>query len=184
MENTANRIYTADEFFEMIPETNKQYELHNGELIALASPTELHHDIATELFTALRSFIRARNGKCKPFLAPMDVKLNKYNVVQPDVFVVCDESKRDGKRVNGAPDLVIEVMSDNRYNDLVRKLDLYMRFGVREYWIVDLKNEKVLVYRFEETDIPEILGFDESIPVGIFGGELSIQISGLVDGDL
>ena len=184
MENTPNRIYTADEFFEMIPETNKQYELHEGEILALASPSVMHQRLSRKLVAKLDSFISSKGGSCEPFNAPLDVKLDDYNVVQPDVFVVCDRDKIGNKRINGAPDFVIEVRSDNRSIDLVTKLSLYMRFGVREYWIADLKNRKVLVYRFEESDNLEILGFDESIPVGIFGGELSIQISGLVDGDL
>ena len=112
----------------------------------------------------------------------MDVKLDDQNVVQPDVFVVCDRDKIDSKRINGAPDLVIEIMSSNRYIDLFRKLDLYSRLGVREYWIVDPRDRKIIVYFFEQTDYPQIFTFDDSIPVGIFGGELSIAISGLING--
>ncbi len=182
MENTVPKKYTADDFFEMLPETKEHLELHDGEIVALASPNVLHHDIATELFTELRSYIRSKGGSGKPFLAPLDVKLDDQNVVQPDVFVVCDRDKIDSKRINGAPDLVIEIMSSNRYIDLFRKLDLYSRLGVREYWIVDPRDRKTIVYFFEQTDYPQIFTFDDSIPVGIFGGELSIAISGLING--
>ncbi|MBR1764583.1 MAG: Uma2 family endonuclease [Ruminococcus sp.] len=179
MDSTAEKLYTADEFFMAIPETKEHYELHDGEIVALASPSVLHHNISTEVFSALRDYVRSKGGRCKPFIAPLDVKLDDHNVVQPDVFVVCRPEIIGEKRINGAPDLVIEVMSDNRYTDLVKKLELYGRFGVREYWIVDPKNEKTLVYFFEKNEYPAIYPFSEPVPVGIYDGELSINISEL-----
>ena len=182
MENTAGRLYTAAEFFEMIPETNEPYELHSGEVIALATPSVEHQRISRELVFRLGAFIKSRGGSCEPFNAPLDVMLDDLNVVQPDVFVVCDPDKIGKKRITGAPDFVIEIMSSNRYHDLVRKFGLYMQSGVRKYWIIDLQNRKTLVYRLEKTDLPELYPFDEPIPVGIFGGELSIEVSELTGG--
>lgn len=171
---------TAEEYFEKTPETNAHIELRNGAIVNFATPTVEHQDIVGGLYYEIRSFIRNNNCDCKPFVSPLDVKFDDYNVVQPDVFVICNPSKYDDKRCYGAPDWCIEVLSTNRSDDLIDKLALYQKNGVREYWIVDPKNEKTLVYFFENSDFPNIYTFDTAIPVGIYGGKLTINISELV----
>lgn len=171
--------YTAEEYFNT-PETNLHMELRDGEIIDFASPSIIHQTIVMRLASTIDNFIRSNKGKCEPFISPLDVKLDDYNVVQPDVFVICDPSKYDDKRCYGAPDWCIEVLSDNRRDDLIDKLALYQKFGVREYWIVDPKNEKTLVYFFEHSDFPSIYTFDTAIPVGIYDGKLSICIKDLL----
>lgn len=138
--------YTAEEFFNESPETKQHVELRDGEIIDFATPTIEHQDIVGGLYSEIRSFIKYNDGDCKPFVSPLDVKLDDYNVVQPDVFVICDPSRFDDKRCYGAPDWCIEVLSTNRRDDLIDKLALYQKFGVREYWIVDPKNEKTRWY--------------------------------------
>lgn len=170
---------TAEEYFKT-PETNKHIELRDGVLIEFESPTIIHQTIVMRLAALIDNFIIANKGDCKPFISPLDVKLDDYNVVQPDVFVICDSSKYDDLRCYGAPDWCIEVLSSNRRDDLVDKLALYSKFGVREYWIVDPKNSKVLVYFFEKSDFPNIYTFDTPIPVGIYDGKLTINVSELI----
>ncbi len=171
---------TAEEFFKLAPETNTHMELRDGEIVDFATPTPEHQDIVGGMYSEIRTFIRTNSGDCKPFISPLDVKLDDYNVVQPDVFVICDPSKYDNLRCYGAPDWCIEVLSTNRNDDLYRKLALYQAHGVREYWIVDPKNSKVLVYFFEKSDFPNIYTFDTAIPVGIYDGKLSINISEMI----
>ncbi len=173
--------YTAEEFLKLTPENkSERYELINGEIVAQAAPSEIHQDITLSIYAELRNFIRKNNGTCKPMAAPFDVVLNDDNVVQPDVFVVCDRDKMDGKRCNGAPDFIIEVTSSNYGHDYIDKLDLYRKSGVREYWIVDPLYERVMVYFFEKSSSPEIYTFDMSIPVGIYDGKLNICINDLI----
>ena len=70
--------YTADEFFKMFPESNSErYELHKGEVVAMASPNELHQDIVLGLGSEIRAFIKKNNGKCKVFISPVDVSINR-----------------------------------------------------------------------------------------------------------
>ena len=171
---------TAEEFFKLAPDTNTHMELRDGEIVDFATPTPEHQDIVGGMYSEIRTFIRTNSGDCKPFISPLDVKLDDYNVVQPDVFVICDPSKYDNLRCYGAPDWCIEVLSTNRNDDLYRKLALYQAHGVREYWIVDPKNSKVLVYFFEKSDFPNIYTFDTAIPVGIYDGKLSINISEMI----
>ena len=174
--------YTADEFFKMFPESNSErYELHKGEVVAMASPSIQHQRIVMRSSHIIDDFIRKNKGKCEVFVSPVDVVLTDNTVVIPDVFVMCDPSKIDEKRCNGAPDWIIEVLSTNRSMDLFNKLALYQNAGVREYWIVDPKNKKTLVYFFEKNDLPDIYTFDTPIPVEIYDRKLTITIADLLE---
>ena len=91
-------------------------------------------------------------------------------------MIVCDNDKLDGKRCNGAPDFIIEIVSPgNPEDDYVRKLYYYQKYGVREYWIVDPLKGRVLTYCFNG-DNPDIgiYGLHDTVPVGIYG-DLSID---------
>ena len=81
-----------------------------------------------------------KEKSCRVFSAPFDVKLSDSPlvIVQPDIMVICDSDKLDGKRCNGAPDFIIEIVSaGNPSDDYIRKAYYYKNAGVREYWIVD-----------------------------------------------
>ena len=122
------------------------------------------------------SYIRVKGGKCKVFISPIDVQLNAddiYNLVQPDVAVVCDRDKlSDGKRCKGAPDWIMEVVSPSTENrDYIRKLGKYNAAGVREYWIVDPNHDRVVVYNLEAGgafEQPKTL--KDKVPVNIYPG--------------
>ncbi len=176
--------YTSDEFFRIIPESNSErYELCDGEIVYLASPSTYHQILVGRLFSKIDNYITSNNGKCKVIPAPYDIRLDDENVVIPDISVICDPSKIDDKRCNGAPDFVIEIVSGNWKDDYVRKLGLYHDCGVREYWIIDPKNQKTLVYFFDKSDFPDIYTFDTPIPVGIYADnsvKLEINIAELI----
>ena len=162
-------LYTADHFLRLTANSELRQELLDGEIVALASPSTLHQEIVGGLYAEIRAYIKANHGSCRPFVSPFDVKLNDDTVVIPDVMVVCDPSKLDEKRCNGAPDWVIEVTSSNFKTDYSDKLLLYKSAGVREYWIVDPDQQKVFVYYFEQsTNTVQFYGFDETIPVNIY----------------
>ncbi|MCL2772004.1 MAG: Uma2 family endonuclease [Oscillospiraceae bacterium] len=146
-----------------------RYELIDGAAYAMASPSRLHQKISGELHGRLWQFLRGRT--CEVYSAPFDVRLNFAGlddiVVQPDILVVCDESKHDGKSVKGAPDLIIEILSPyNTRHDTVTKTRLYRRAGVREYWIVDpnektvqvciLENGRYIVSDYNENDVVSV----------------------------
>jgi Uma2 family endonuclease len=163
-----HRLYTADEYFKLTADTDELSELIDGEIVAMASPSTVHQDIVGGLYFAIRSYIQANGGNCKPMISPYDVKLDDYNVVIPDVSVICDRTKIDGKRCNGSPDWIIEVVSSNWKDDYIRKLALYESFGVREYWIVDPQKQTTFVYYFEDKNVIGFYNFDKPITVNIY----------------
>ena len=170
----------ADDFYEAVRENNELYELFDGVITALASPSILHQVISREVSYLLIHHVKTNKGNCSVFTAPTDVKLDDNNVVVPDIFVACDNSRFDKQKFNGAPDLIIEITSSDRYNDFYRKLLKYREAGVREYWIIDPENEKTLVYHFERSDFPTIYPFDKPIPVGIWDNKLEVIVADLL----
>lgn len=170
------RKCTSDEYLSVNVSETDYCELINGRIVFLASPSVLHQRITGAVFAQIYSFIQSNGGKCEPFFAPLDVRIDDFNVVQPDVFIVCDDSKVDGKICNGVPDFIAEVTSSNYRHDYVDKLFLYKNAGVREYWIVDTNNKEILVYFFEKNDFPIIYYFGTSVPVNIYDGKLKIFI--------
>lgn len=181
MADTAKNVprITAEEYFKLTADREDRTELLDGEIVAMASPSIRHQDIASGLITELRQFVKRNGGKCRPFAAPTYVRLDDLNVLVPDVFVSCDPERFGEQYHSGAPDFVVEIVSTNRSDDFSRKLWLYRRSGVREYWIIDPRKENVLVYFFEAEDSPEIYGFHTPIPVHIWNGQLSITIADL-----
>ena len=146
------------------------------------APSVDHQRYVTELLFQVKTFIKNNNGKCIPFVAPTDVRLNpndNKNYVQPDFFVICDENKlENGAYVVGAPDWVVEVLSpSNRDYDMFEKRDKYKDSGVREYWVVDIEREYVIIYPFEKSDMAMIRSMHEPIPVGIYDEELKVDLT-------
>lgn len=130
---------TTLEQYELLPE-DSHIEVFEGIPYNMASPSQEHQTISVELSTTINNYIKKQNGSCRVFCAPFDVKLNDspLAIVQPDLLVICDKNKLDGKRCNGAPDFIIEIVSPgNPADDYIRKLYYYKNADVREYWIVD-----------------------------------------------
>ena len=143
------------------PEDNLRRELIDGELIVTAAPTTRHQRVVAFLTTEFVLYQRAYGGLALP--APTDVFFDDRNVVEPDVVFVLVEHLERVERpfIRSAPDIVVEVSSPStRRLELVRKLRLYERFGVPEYWYVDLDADRVEVYRLENERFgpPSILG--------------------------
>jgi len=153
-----------------------RYELIEG-VIYIMSPgdSQDHQEISGELFWQIRNFLIDK--PCKVFHAPFDVCVNAggdddVTTVQPDILVVCDKAKLDGKRCNGAPDLIIEIISpSNRKYDMQIKFNAYLKAGVREYWIIDPDDKNAHVYILKNGEYTAKV-YDENgaIPVFILEG--------------
>jgi Uma2 family endonuclease len=154
----------------------ERYELIDGEAYMMAPPSRMHQEISGELFGAIWEFLKGKS--CKVYAAPFGVRLNPMEdqsddtVVEPDIVVVCDPSKLDDRGCNGAPDLVIEILSpsSSRYDRII-KFQKYLEAGVREYWIAEpeekslsvyvLKNGEYVASTYEDTD---------TVPVAVLPG--------------
>jgi len=127
------------EDYAAIPDDGKRYEVVNGVLFMSPSPDQQHQDTVGAIFAYLWNHINL-GMLGRVYIAPFDVELTSHTICQPDVLVILNAnmSKISGKRIMGAPDLVIEVASPStaRY-DRREKLDAYARSGVTEYWIAE-----------------------------------------------
>ncbi len=155
-------------------------ELIDGVIYEMASPTQVHQLVSGEVHRQISNFILEHNGSCRPYIAPMDVQLNCDNrtMLQPDVLIVCRKDSSDRKRIYGAPDFCLEVISPGtRRKDYYIKLNKYRDAGVREYWLVDPDQQCVIVHFFESDTSPAIYPLYGPIPVNIYNEELTIDIS-------
>jgi len=137
---------------------NERVELLKGYIFKMSpAPSLKHQDITGDIFVALKNFMKGK--ECKVFIAPFDVRLpissNKKNqidtVVQPDICVVCDLKKLDKQGCNGAPDLVVEVLSPgNTKSEMKDKFKIYQDSGVLEYWLVEPEQGFVVIYNLDK----------------------------------
>lgn len=142
--------YTYEDYCKI--SDDKRYELIDGELLMTPSPITRHQRISGKLEFVLRRFLM-ENNLGELFYAPYDVYFDNENVVQPDIlFISKDRAEIIGeKNVQGAPDLVVEIISENSaYRDMVLKKKLYAKFGVMEYWMVIPEGEEIEIYTLKD----------------------------------
>ena len=140
--------------------SDKRYEIIEGILYAMIpAPAIQHQRVSGRLYSEIANYIKGKN--CEVFNAPCDVLLLDKNeaeediktVVQPDIFVVYDNSKITEKYCLGAPDFIIEIASPSSPSmDYVKKLVLYEKYKVREYWIVNYIRKEILAYRLQQNE--------------------------------
>ncbi len=171
--------YTLEDYY-AIPD-DRRAELIDGVIYDMTAPTFIHQHLLFEIGFRLKEYIKRNRGNCIAGIAPTDVRLDLDNktMVQPDVYVLCDRNKIDPRRLEGAPDFVVEILSPStKRKDSLLKLRKYADAGVREYWLVNPDKKRVIVYIFDDDDIcPAIYDFTDSVPVGIFDGNLRIDFA-------
>lgn len=164
---------------EALPE-GERAELIDGEMFMMASPTMTHQRISRKLMVSIDEYIRSKGGDCEVFAAPFSLFPDESgrNYLEPDLAVLCHPDIMDNKGIHGGPDLVIEIVSpSSRFMDYLRKLNVYDRIGVREYWIVDPETQRVTVYGLEQQTVSQY-DFSDDIPVGIYE-DLTISLRGI-----
>lgn len=163
-----NKLYTIDDIY-ALPEGSRA-ELIDGMIYNMAPPSRNHQKILNYINTEINLYLRKGNGKCEVYPAPFAVFLNQdqINYVEPDISVICDNSKLNDRGCNGAPDWIIEIVSPgSRRLDYLVKLFKYRIAGVREYWIADLEKNRIMVYYFEGDLIDEYT-FKDKVKVNIY----------------
>jgi Uma2 family endonuclease len=151
-------------------------EIINGELFMMANPDTIHQDISREIFGHLYDFLKGK--PCVVYAAPFGVRLfpkkdlSDDTFVEPDIVVICDKSKIDKRGCNGAPDLVVEILSPaTARHDRIVKFRLYQKAGVREYWIADPENRMLNAHVLNNGNyITEVYGDIDEVPVSALPG--------------
>lgn len=180
-----SKKHTYDEFLQLTKDTERA-ELIDGEIYMIASPTPEHQRISGNIFFEMKNYFK--NKECEPFAAPLDIVLendsgDKTDIVQPDLMVICDKSKFTSSNYKGIPTLIIEILSPSTAaKDTIKKMDLYMRFKLPEYWIVRPKSKTVDIYVYDENlrayTEPMAYSKDDVVKSSIFK-DLSIKLENI-----
>ncbi len=136
----------------------------------MESPSFKHQVMVNEIGWHFNNFFKS--NPCRSLTAPLDVRLFGYatkfeedpNIVQPDIIVICDENKvNEANKYEGIPTLIVEVLSPStKGKDMAAKLNLYMKSGVAEYWMVSIESKSIHQYSFTpERDIDSLITFNE-----------------------
>ena len=141
---------TGADYMAMTPPSHRgrRFQLIEGELIEMAGPNDPHQVFVGDFYIEATIQIRAL-GIGETRISPYDAAIDEHNTFQPDMLFVSNERRHifDGHGVTGAPDLVVEVLSEStRQRDLNVKLPVYARNGVREMLAVDLNTESITKY--------------------------------------
>ncbi|ODA42097.1 Uma2 family endonuclease [Desulfosporosinus sp. BG] len=158
---------------------DERWEIIDGIAYMQSAPSPVHQEISGGLFAQFHNYLSDK--PCKVYHAPFCVKLmtddEKTNedikkVVEPDITVVCDQSKIDDKGYNGAPDMIVEIISPSSIKmDKFIKFNKYEKAGVKEYWIVEPEGKLVIVFTLQGDQRygrPDIYSEDDEIKVSIF----------------
>lgn len=130
----AKNLYDWDDYRSWTD--NERYEIINGELFNMSpAPTPRHQIIQQKLSQIFGEYF---DGKpCQVLPSPIDVKLSNYDIVQPDIVIVCKPEQITRTHIEGAPALVVEILSKSTaLYDRIRKLQLYAKSGIKEVWLV------------------------------------------------
>ena len=153
-----NKTYSYAEYLTWM--FQERLELFKGKIFKMSpAPSMYHQKVAGNIHGILWN--KFKNHSCNLFVAPFDVRLldskkskidsDVYTVVQPDLCVICDESKLDARGAIGAPDLMIEILSPgNSKKEMTHKYELYQEAGVLEYWIVNLVDKTIFIYTLKD----------------------------------
>ncbi len=150
-----NKSYTYADYLTW--QFDEMVEIIKGKVFRMSpAPSSIHQEVATKLIIELGICLKHKN-QCRIFSAPFDVRLTnkegKESVVQPDLCIVCDSTKIVERGCEGAPDLIVEVLSPSTAaKDLNEKYELYQENQVKEYWIVHPAEQSVLIYQLNDSN--------------------------------
>jgi len=174
-----DEYYTYSDYLHW--ETEQRYELIDGVPYLMSpAPSWTHQKISGELNRQFANFLLDKS--CKVFAAPFDVRLNADKsddtVVQPDLVIVCDQSRLVKTGYMGVPEMIIEILSPSTArHDKLLKFNKYLEAGVSEYWIVDPESKTLSVYLLKNGEyISRVYSEDVIVPVtALEGCEINMQ---------
>lgn len=173
-----NRLYTYADYLSWPEE--ERIEIIEGIPYSQAAPSRVHQEILSELHRQIANFLVGKD--CKVYPAPFHVVLDldeemedekdQKNVFEPDITIICDQSKLDDHSCKGSPDLIIEIISPSTARrDKIEKFNKYEQAKVREYWIVEPQEKMVSAFTLQQNQRygrPDLYTDEELIKVSIF----------------
>lgn len=163
-----NESVSMEEYLQIRENSDSLLEYIDGFIYMSPSPSTKHQRISSRLQIKFGNFLEGES--CEVFSAPYDIelkddKIEGTRIVIPDISIICDKSGFTDARYVGIPSLVVEILSpSNQSHDLITKLNLYMNYGVKEYWIVNPMLNTITVYAlndekmYEQHDIKTDIG--------------------------
>ena len=142
--------YTLDDYY-ALPE-DEPAELIDGVLYDMGAPLFVPQDLALMIASQLKDQLDKKGGPCKAHISPVDTILgeDRKTILQPDVFILCDRDKERRWGVIGAPEFILEILSPStRRKDMTVKYRKYRECGVREYWMLDVENRRMIICDLE-----------------------------------
>ena len=174
--------YTIYDYY-ALPE-DRRAELIDGVIYDMAAPTRLHQKILMSVCMQLSICAEEKKTGYEVIPAPYDVQLDNdiYTMLQPDIVISSDDPLKNNHHFLGAPEFVVEILSPStRSKDMLLKANKYHNAGVREYWIIDPKYRKVIVYVFDGEDSSTEYRFEDRIPVYISDGSCAVDFAHIAE---
>ena len=174
---------SLDEFLSM-GKTDGKWELDDGVLYFMSSGTRDHQFLIGEFIWYFKNYLNGFDEPPAQFYHEMTTILSReqQRAPEPDIVVVREGRPGilEGRWVEGAPDIVIEILSTDRSRDLVRKRQIYAEAGVLEYWPVDPRNDTVTQLELRDGEYIEraVLGTDDVLTTPLLPG-LSIPLAAI-----
>jgi len=169
-----SKEWTVDDYLQL--EEGLLAQLIDGKLITSPAPTTVHQRVLGKLFILLKDL------KGEVFFSPVDLYIDKANVLQPDLVYVSNEKQSiiTKRGIEGVPNLVIEVISlSNSFVDRNTKRKKYLALGITEYWIVDPNNETLEIYTSEDEDNPRLYLVEEGTVNSTVDPDISFDLKQL-----
>lgn len=182
-----NEIISFDEYMKLRENSDSLYEFIDGLVYMSPSPSIKHQRVSSRLHASFFNHLKGKS--CEVFHAPIDIELKKEGItgtkiVIPDLTIICDKSGFNNNKYIGVPTLIVEILSpSNQSHDLITKLNLYMKYGVLEYWIVNPMNNSVTVYKLNEEELYEqsIVKSERGTLESVYFNNLTIDLEELFE---
>ncbi|SET07134.1 Endonuclease, Uma2 family (restriction endonuclease fold) [Oceanobacillus limi] len=159
MSDSQERKISLEEFYRMREETNQLLEYVDGVVFMSPSPSTAHQRISGKLHAELFNYLEGK--ECEVFSAPYDIQLHRDDLNEdlifiPDISVICDKKGFQDSKYVGVPALIMEILSpSNQSHDLVVKMEAFMKYGVKEYWIINPMLEVIQIYNLNDSGVYE-----------------------------
>ena len=171
----AENYYTYEDWLAL--DEGTYCELIDGGIYAMATPSRRHQKVQMEISAQLHSYLRGK--PCEVYPAPFAVRLDKRRdtVFIPDISVICDPQKLTDRACEGAPDLILEILSPSTSDyDKSTKFSEYLSAGVLEYWIVDPSDKTITAHRLNDGEYVTVTYSGAGAAKTLFGCEIDLSL--------